>query len=264
MSGRALGWVVTGLAVAASVSLPAVTRGAPTARVATTGCPQTIVLRGDTRVVNLRVSRVSCAVAARVVRRFLRPGSREGQRIGRQLQRSGYADFLGYRFRPLARSSWHARRPGRNIYFTIKRPPPPPRADFDELLRVIVLNRDIDRRARVVSADLYSDGVIVRYFVRGPIQIPPFPKPGERPTAPQEPRPGPPDIELQDDVGTRYQSTGAGSSYSPESLSGETSFAPGVPTNATRLTLRIRNRAPIEIPVATGPVIATARVKLRS
>lgn len=228
------------------------------ARAGTTGCsPLTVEQR--IRIVNIRVARVSCAEAKRIIRRFLNPTRAEARRIAREFDRRGYTSLLGYRFKPVRGSddSLHARGfGGRNFYFTfgprrLRDPDEPPEPRFDELVRTLVLNRQVDSRLRVVAADLFSDGVVVRYSKRGPIDWS-----------------GPPgrshfvDVQLRDDLGTKYQFVSGGGSGDGDHLRGEHEFAPAVPPNATRLTITIRNRAPIE--VALQPSAAGKQPPLRA
>lgn len=256
------------IALIASLACASAAQAAIQAHAATTKCSQTLDGR-DGRLVNIRVAGMSCGEAMRVLRRLLSldddEPSPETDRLSAEFERKGYFTVLGYRIQPVrgSQDSVHGWKPGRNFYATFvedsdaKEGPTGPPARFDELLRVIPINRQIDRRLRLISVELYRDGVIVRYAVK--VRLPKggtsldryFPK-----------------LSLTDDVTTRYGRPGGGSVFSSggfaisfgEGPSDEVlirntgDFAPAVPANATRLAIAIPNRPWVEVPLTSvGP-----------
>ena len=114
----ALIWT-TGLPLA---SVPPAAGSGAQAHAATAACPQTLLIDEAVRVVNIRVSGMSCAMAVSVIRRYYRLSFAEMKRVIREFQRRGYAYALGYRFTRVRDRgvgySLHGWRPGQNFYFT--------------------------------------------------------------------------------------------------------------------------------------------------
>lgn len=92
-----------------------------------------------------------------------------------------------------------------------------------ELDDVLVVNAPVGP-LRIVSVELYDDGVVVRW-IRPRIQA----------------DVGGPRLTLGDDVGTMYAPSAFGSHGNNEVERGESSFAPGVPKTATALRLRFND-----------------------